>query len=169
MTIEIATEQSVLVELTAEDLQSLHLTYEQIGSAQSKTVKAWKTILQEIRQRTGRVYSDREVEIDMLPSRSGGCLMIVSLPHAMKTEFVDLCVLEDCDALTDYLSAARRFKALHRCKLYRLQNGCYAVQTDERENTNLLMREFGTYLRLTNQQFAAVSEQAECLKVFCGL
>ena len=170
MTIEIATERSVLVELSAEDLQILHLTYERIGVDKSETKAAWKTIVDEIRRSTGRTYSGTDVEIDMLPSRGGGCLMIVSSSNAWKTkpDSVQLCIFENADALLDYLSAQTAAGGIPKREVMRLDSGAFAVQVKPCKEEIARMREFGTIVKLSSCQLASVKERAIYLKILGG-
>lgn len=168
MIIEIATERSVLVELSAEDLKNMNLTYEEIGAENEETEAAWKTILHEIRLRTGRMYSGGEVEIDMLPSRSGGCLMIVSASTycSAKRQDAVLCLLENENALLDLLTAFQQCAEYSKLELLKMSSGDYAVLTGAEETLNLHLREFGTPMRLSKLQLASVREQTVSLKVF---
>ena len=170
MTIDIATERSVLVELTAEDLKKMNLTYEQIGVDQCGTENAWRKILREIKRYTGRMYSGSEVEIDMLPSKTGGCLLIVTSPFQKAEEMnsAALCFFEEEDDLLDFLSEFSRGDKDFSFELLRFKSGNFAVLLPFEKSDEHLFREFGNTVRLTGLQLNGLTEYAERLKVFCG-
>lgn len=170
MNIEIATAHSVLVELSADDLCAWGLSFDSMDweNARARNVLRW--ILCEIRAKTNCGFATQTTQVDLLPARNGGCLLIVSSADEEPAEQrADVCALENIDALLDCLAWLHTGKpGLNRSELFRREGVYFLIvfgADDERCNR---LREFGTLQRITPYQLELLREASVPLKVPCG-
>ena len=170
MEIEIATERSILVELSAAELHSLGLTYDRIGAENEQTKAALRSILCEIQNTTGRAFSWRHVEVDVLPSRGGGCLVIVS-DSPVKPNInarCDLCAFDNLDGLLDCVKALKSACVFSRVELLYEKEKWILLIYNASENDRRLIGEFGTLQKLTPFARASIRERFVLLEEFGG-
>ena len=71
-------EQKIKIMLTKDDLSSLHLTCETIDYDTTETRRAFWSILDEAKKRTGFDAAKEKVYVQLYPARNGGCEMYVT-------------------------------------------------------------------------------------------
>ena len=77
MKIDIATEKSILVELSKEDMSFYDITYEELDYSNIPTRKIIFEIIEQIKEETGKTFDFTDnLQIDVMPDSIGGCLII---------------------------------------------------------------------------------------------
>ena len=168
MKIEIATERSVLVECSAAELQAWNLTYETLEGKNTRAIAALQVVLARIQAQTGRSFPQRELEIDLLPSLDGGCLLILTDPDKEASDVGQAiaCVFESADALLDFLSFAEGSKAgTGGAELYR-NGGQYLLLWNKGGVRQSALGEFGAVHTLTPPSLAYLREHWSKSEVF---
>ena len=170
MNIEVVTERSVLVELSEAELSAWELSYETMNDHNEQAKAAFRTILCEIHRQTGRALLPQALEIDLLPSRGGGCLMIVSATGERQFQHGALvCTITSTDALLDFFATMQRFhKIAALIDGYKRRDAYDLIVGESAQETLLLLREFGTVWRADDVEIARIKETGERLKIFCG-
>ncbi len=80
MRIEAITRRKIIVELSAEDLSSLDITYEALDYASIETRRVIWIILDRVRETTGcDIDPSGQLLIDAMPRPSGGCILFFTL------------------------------------------------------------------------------------------
>ena len=108
MKIDLATEKSVLVELSGEDLNAFDLTFDALDYENEQTRRAVESIMRCVREETGRCFAPERLQIDVLPNRTGGCLMIFTDCSARSGSLS--AALFQTDSIDDLIDAARQLQ-----------------------------------------------------------
>ena len=139
MKIESRGEETVVVELTAEDMREMDITYEALDYRSVETRRVIWTILDRVKRSLGRSpETDGRLLIEAAPSEDGGCVLCFSGAPAdgkvkkrmiLKKEDEPL-VFQALDA-DAFLTARELLKEnvdrLRRWETYRLNGAYYAV------------------------------------------
>ena len=171
MNIEIVTERSVLVELTPAELSAWKLSYESLNEKNDQTSTAIRNSLGEIVRQTGRTLLPRPLEIDLLPSRAGGCLMIISQIDASRKKRQQslICTFTSVNALLDCLAACRCTDLSFTVdEGYRFGDTFGLIVNQYEASALPFLREFGKVWKADDYAIAQIREAGERLKVFCG-
>ena len=80
MRIEAITRRKIVVELSAEDMTALDITYEALDYASADTRRVIWVILDRVRESTGcDVDPSGRLLIDAMPRPAGGCILFITL------------------------------------------------------------------------------------------
>lgn len=165
MKIDLATERSVLVELSLEDLSAFDLTYDALDYKNEQTRRAVERIMECVREETGKSFAAERLQIDVLPNRTGGCLMILT-DCAARQQTPEPALFQS-DSINALIDAARVLKKQNlpamKSSLLRRGNTFSLLLDPASAQTVRLLSEFADYTRLNRAEIAAVSEYQQTL------
>ena len=89
MKIEAPQENKIVVELTAQDMAELHITYEEMDYGNVETRRVIWTILDRVRTVLQRdIDPSGKLMIESIPTRDGGCVLFFTVPKEDAGPFV---------------------------------------------------------------------------------
>jgi len=173
MKIDAIDENSILVELSKEDLLKSEVTYEQLDYANEETRRLVRLVLEKVRLETGRMISDgASLEVDVMPDSFGGCLMIFKEKERPKAEEKSSFAFFT-EEINDLIDLARRFKkentVLEKSELYRLEKTFVLFAAGLSSAQNVTVSEYLEPLNLTESKTLRIKEMGECLIKSCAL
>lgn len=169
MKINLLDEKSVLVELSEEDLSKNEMTYEQLDYSNHKTRAFVEKVLESVRAETGNnVFASRSLEVDVMPSSSGGCLMVFT--EAEPSGEANFFSAESMDAFLDFARALSSVKKTCRSNLFEGEDGRYFLELENPETAErTLALEFLEPVELSSFERRAFAEHAKCVLEGCAL
>lgn len=167
MIINLIDEKNVLVELSEEDLSKNEMTYEQLDYSNIKTKNFVRKVLESVRAETGNsVFASRSLEVDVMPSDSGGCLMVFTEtePENEPTSETNIFFAENIDDMLDFARVFSSLKKPCRSALFKGEDGRYFLLFKDHEKTNrTLALEFLEPLELSGLESEAFLEHTQCV------
>ena len=85
MTFETLNDNVMLIELSREEMEKLHITYESLNDSNEETQVALKTLLSKI-DTEKRLSKDEKVLVEAMPTENGGCFFILTFTYRNKIE-----------------------------------------------------------------------------------
>lgn len=140
MKVSHTSDETMIIELTKDELNSCFLTYEKINEDFSAVRKALTRIICETQRLSGEgiAVSDNSF-IDVLPDGEGGCLIVVSSPRE-QTEKICVYESDDIDLIMD-MSKALSLCERTQSSLYKA-GGTYRLVLEASEGTHRICHEF---------------------------
>lgn len=161
-----------IVGLTKTDMEQLDITYEAMDYSNIETRRVIWTILDRVRQHTGKdVDPSGNLVIEAAPDSTGGCFLMFTVPASQKhigaviSKSNSTCVFEfeNADNLLDMLAASHLEKENKRCftdgKKYRLE-----LPTEKAVYCRRIIEEYGKFIGKDCVTAAATHEHWKELK-----
>ncbi len=148
MTFETLNENVMLVELTYDEMEKLHITYETLNSNSEKTQEIIRGILKKINGEKRISYS-KNVVVEALPTEDGGCFFIFSFLPGERTRYRlkrnNLAVFK-AECLNDFLDFISVFKESlnQKCEAYEMGNRYYLFIPKMNDKLRAIAYEFGS-------------------------
>jgi len=187
MRIEAITRRKIVVELSAEDLDALDITYDALDYASVETRRVIWVILDRVRESTGcDIDPSGQLLIDAMPRPAGGCILFFtirggyaepfgacSLPERVLRKQEQLVVAFEfagADALLDCAAAYGRIqpqqdeseRLVSFCELYSSENeGRYRLLVCPARETSAVRQFFSEYAQFCGEDAFAVDHTRE--------
>ena len=130
MNYETLNKNVILVELTKEEMNRFHITYESLSNNNKHSEIAVKSILKEISQ--DKIKANDKILVEALPIDDGGCFFIFTFSerkhrYKLKKSSSDVFFYTDnINELLDCISSAQnRSQTQSPCRLFRMNNTFY--------------------------------------------
>ncbi len=154
MTFETLNDNVMLVELSGDEMEKLHITYESLNDSSEKTQIALKSLLHKI-DAEKRLSKGEKVVVEAMPMENGGCFFIFTFTYIKKKRYKvkknDVSLIFQTDNLNnllDFVSVAKKNTNIQQtCEAYKLKNSYYLFIPIENENLNHLVCEYGESLK----------------------
>lgn len=141
----------MLVELTKEEMNKFHITYESLESDNEQTKLVIKEILNEISQ--NQIKSNSKITVEALPTDSGGCFFIFtfsSKPHRYKVKKTYNYLLfktNNLNSLLDAISSIQKQSDKKTtCKIFQMNDDFYLHLSPKLQVFYPIFKEFGYLL-----------------------
>lgn len=150
MTFETLNDNVMLVELSGDEMEKLHITYDSLNDSSEKTQIALKSLLCRI-DAEKRLSKGEKVIVEAMPTENGGCFFIFTFTYSKKKRYKvkknDVSLIFQTDNLDDFLDfisvAKKNVNNQQTCEAYKLKNNYFLFVPDENELINRLVQEYG--------------------------
>ncbi len=150
MTFETLNDKVMLVELSKEEMEKLHITYESLNDGSEKTRIALKTLLSGISAEK-RLSKGEKVIVEAMPTENGGCFFIFTFTYNKKKRYKvkgnDVSFVfraENLDDFLDFISVAKKnVECQQTCRAYKLKHDYFLFVPDDNKILNHLATEYG--------------------------
>lgn len=150
MTFETLNDNVMLVELSGEEMEKLHITYDSLNDSSEKTQIALKSLLCRI-DADKRLSRGEKVIVEAMPTENGGCFFIFTFTYSKKKRYKvkrnDVPLVFQSDNLNDFLdfisALKKNIKQQQTCEAYKLKNDYFLFIPDENEKLYHLVEEYG--------------------------
>ena len=146
-------EKKLKIMLTPEDMREYEIDCESVDYGKTETRRAFWSILDEAKHRTGFDAASERVYIQLYPSKEGGCEMYVTkLGFTAPDESIDIAEQEDIGLayhfteLDPLLRVCRQLNSMKNCdnvEAYRAEDGYYLMLGGTPPDSLLFIGEFG--------------------------
>ncbi len=151
MIFETLNDNVLLVELTSDEMEKFHITYDSLNDNSEKTQVAIKSLLQRI-DINDRTQKGEKVVVEALPTEDGGCFFIFTFTKAVKKRYRvkknDASLIfkaSSLDNLLDFISNTKNTSnSSQKCKAYEMENSFYLFIPKKSDRLNAIADEFGT-------------------------
>lgn len=150
MTFETLNDNVMLVELSKEEMEKFHITYDSLNDGNEKTQIALRTLLSGF-DAEKRLSKGEKVIVEALPTENGGCFFIFTFTYNKKkrykvkrynTSFIFRA--DNVDDFLDFISTAKKnIEQKQTCQAYKLKNNYFLFIPDENERLNHFATEYG--------------------------
>ena len=153
-------------------MEQLDITYDSMDYSNIETRRVIWTILDRVRQRTGKdVDPSGNLMIEAAPDSSGGCMLMFTVPAAKKNtgtvisknSSTQLFEFDSSDSLLDFISVSDFGSTEHRLftdgKRYRIE-----LPTEKAIGSRRLLEEYGRFIGRDSLTAAATHEYWKELK-----
>jgi len=185
MRIEAITRRKIVVELSAEDLNDLDITYDALDYASVETRRVIWVILDRVRESTGcDIDPSGQLLIDAMPRPAGGCILFFTirggcaesfgacgLPErvlrkqeqlVVAFEFAGADALLDCAAAYSRIQQDESDRLVSFCELYsNADGGRYRLLVCPACETSAVRQFFSEYAQLCGEEAFAVDHTRE--------
>ena len=176
MKIDIATEKSILVELSKEDMSFYDITYEELDYSNIPTRKIIFEIIEQIKEETGKTFDFTDnLQIDVMPDSIGGCLIIFT-DCTENSKAVSVCspsaVFEtrEIDDLIDCARTIRKSKSsFPQCDLFENLGIYTLVVRNCSAGLKRIISEFASGREADEFEISRIAESQHCLAEINGL
>lgn len=155
---------SLKVELTAQELQQFHLTYEQLNYEDKRTKAMLKNILDGAAQITGFENGSGKLLIEVFPAPQNGCTVyftrLAGAAKRYRQKMPKIYTFESCEALMSAIETLPAPSGNTPSELYELE-GRYILILHETAKTRLL--EYATASNGTRFNLAYIREHGRLL------
>ena len=150
MTFETLNDNVMLIELSREEMEKFHITYESLNDGNEKTQIALKTLLSRA-DAPKRFSKGEKVIVEAMPTENGGCFFILTFTYNKKKRYKVkqyghsfIFRAENINDFLDFISTAKKnIVSQNACQAYKLKNNYYLyIPYDSRELSHLVM-EYG--------------------------
>lgn len=150
MTFETLNDNVMLVELSGDEMEKLHITYDSLNNDNEKTQVALKTLLSRFDSEK-RLSKGEKVVVEAMPTENGGCFFIFTFVYNKKKRYRvkrnDMSLVFHSDNLNDFLDfisvAKKNIRNEQLCEAYKLKNNYFLIVPQENEIINHLVQEYG--------------------------
>lgn len=150
MTFETLNENVMLVELSGDEMEKFHITYESLNNSSEKTQIALKSLLSRI-DTEKRLSKGEKVIVEAMPTENGGCFFIFTFTYSKKKRYRvkrnDVSLIFRTDNLDDFLDfisiAKKNIRHQQVCEAYKLKNNYFLFVPDKNEMLNRFVDEYG--------------------------
>ncbi len=167
MTFETLNDNVMLVELSGDEMEKLHITYESLNDSSEDTQIALKSLLCRI-DLEKRFSKGQRVVVEAMPTENGGCFFIFTITNKKRRYKVkrnDISLIFGADSLDDFLDfitvAKKNINMQQICEAYKLKNNYFLFIPKENEEINRLVSEYGE--RLKNISYEWLNEHCNSL------
>ncbi len=151
MTFETLNDNVLFVELSSDEMEKFHITYDSLNGNNEKTQFALRSLLQKI-DFESRMTKGEKVLVEALPTDKGGCFFIFTFIKVNKRRYkvkrnnASLILKTAClDDFLDFVSANHKGKNINQnCEVYQMENCFFLFIPKGNEKLNAAMSEFGT-------------------------
>lgn len=156
MRVEVLADDAIVVELTADDMKNLNITYEEMDYSKVETKRVIWTVLSRAGKSIGReINTSGRLLVEAMERETGGCLLFFSVEHGSvnkskkyllkKADYI-ACDFENADALLGCAARLSFSEFIVESKLYRA-DGRYRLLVRNRTTAAGLLKpclaEFG--------------------------
>ncbi len=177
MKIELLTDDSIIVELSADDMKNLNITYEEMDYSKIETKRVIWTILSRAGRTLGReINTSGRLLVEAMRRESGGCVLFFSVEQEKGTAKPKKYLVKksdyiacDFDNVTALVNCAERIKFSGftvESRLYRRDNKYRLLVRSQTLVTGLLkpcLSEFGFVSGEGALLYAHTSEHWQCI------
>ncbi len=157
MTFETLNDNVMLVELSGEEMEEFHITYESLNESNEKTQKALKSLLHKI-DTDNRISKGEKVLVEAMPTENGGCFFIFTFTQIVKRRYKvkrnnesSILKTDNLDNLLDFISIVNREKfSKQKCEIFRLDSTYFLFIPKANERINAVVCEYGENLKPVN-------------------
>lgn len=150
MTFEALNDNVMLVELSKEEMEKLHITYESLNDSNKNTQIALKTLLSGFDMKK-RLLKSEKVIVEAMPTENGGCFFILTFTYNNKKRYKVkryessfIFRAENVNDFLDFISTAKKNSDYQQiCQAYKLKNNYYLFIPEDNKRLNHLAMEFG--------------------------
>lgn len=150
MNFETLNDNVMLVELSKEEMEKFHITYDSLNDGSEKTQIALKRLLSGF-EAEKRLSKGEKVVVEAMPTEDGGCFFIFTFTYNKKkryrvkrnsTSFIFQA--ETLNDFLDYISVVKKNTSHEQiCEAFKLKNNYYLFIPDENESIIRFATEFG--------------------------
>lgn len=148
MNYESLNDNVMLVELSKEEMNQFHITYDSLDCDNELTEIAIRKILNEISQ--DKIKTNNKITVEALPTDDGGCFFIFTFsvkPHRYKVKKTDNDFFFKTDninsVLDTILSVQRRSDVKTPCKIFEMNNDFYLQLSPKHKRFYPIFKEYG--------------------------
>ena len=150
MTFETLNDNVMLVELSGEEMEKYHITYESLNESNEKTQKVLKNLLHKI-DTENRISKGEKVVVEAMPTENGGCFFIFTFTQIVKRRYKvkknnesSVFKTESIDNLLDFISIANKENfSKQKCEIFGFDNTYFLFIPKTNERINAIVCEFG--------------------------
>ena len=150
MNFETLNDNVMLIELSREEMEKLHITYESLNDGNEKTQIALKTLLSKI-DNEKRLSKGEKVIVEAMPTENGGCFFILTFTYSKKkrykvkkNESSFIFCADNINDFLDFISVVRKNTDYQQiCQAYKLKNNYFLFIPDDSRKLNHLVMEYG--------------------------
>ena len=160
MIFETLNDNVMLVELSGEEMEHFHITYDLLNNDNENVRFAIKNLLHKIDTKN-RLSKGEKVIVEAMPTENGGCFFIFTFTPASKRKYrlkrKDKFLIfstEKLDNLLDFISIIKTERVNQNCELFNMENEFFIVIPESNEKLMAIVSEYGeihsnvNYLRL---------------------
>ena len=156
MRVEVLADDAIVVELTADDMKNLNITYEEMDYSKVETKRVIWTVLSRAGKTIGReINTSGRLLVEAMQRETGGCLLFFSVEHGgtnrnrkyllKKSDYI-ACDFENADVLFCCAERLKFSELIVESKLYRSDGRYRLIVRSRTTGTGLLkpcLAEFG--------------------------
>ncbi len=151
MILETLNDNIMLVELTSDEMEKFHITYDSLSDSNESTQVAIKNLLQRV-DVDNRISKGERVVVEALPTENGGCFFIFTFTKPPKKRYKvkknDTSLIFKAECLNDFLDFISTAKSNvisdQKCHAYEMKNCFYLFIPKTNDRINAVVSEFGT-------------------------
>ncbi len=160
MTFETLNDNVMLVELSGDEMEKFHITYDSLNDGSEKTQVALKSLLCKM-DAGERLSRGEKVIVEAMPTENGGCFFIFTFTYAEKRRYKvkrnNIPLIFQTDNLDDFLDfvtvVRKNVKVQQICQAYKLKNNYFLFIPKENEIINRLVQEYGENTKSINREW----------------
>lgn len=161
MIFETLSDNVMLVELSGEEMEKLHITYDLLNNDNKEVKIAIKSLLHKI-DAENRFLKGEKVIVEAMPTENGGCFFIFTFTPISKKKYKlkkkDTSFIfraENLNNLLDFISAIKKVHGSNqKCEIFNMENEFFMVVPESSEKLLAVVSEYGdiysniNYMRL---------------------
>ena len=159
MTFEALNDNVMLVELSGDEMEKFHITYDSLNGNNEITQSALKSLLQKI-DVENRISKGERVLVEALPTDNGGCFFIFTFTRINKRRYRvkrnDISLIFQANCLNDFLdfvsTTKKGMKINQNCQAYQIDSNYFLFIPKGSDRLNAVVREFGTVSENTDYE-----------------
>ncbi len=163
MIFETLNDNVVLVELSGEEMEKFHITYDLLDNKNEKMEIAIKSLIHEIDVEK-RLSKGEKVIVEAMPTEEGGCFFIFTFTRTTKKKYklkrkesFLIFQVNNVDDLLDFISAITKANRNDcKCEIFNMENEYFMVISDYDEKIKAVVCEYGDIY--TNINYARLKE-----------
>lgn len=140
----------MLLELSGDEMQKFHITYDILNCNNEKTKNLLKTLLQSI-DAENRLMKGEKVLIEALPTEDGGCFFILTFSHRRKTVYrikrnntSAIFHAENLNDMLDFVSAVKKKGVTgQNFEAFTMENKYFLYIPESSKKLSTIMCEYG--------------------------
>lgn len=157
MNYESLNDNVMLVELSKEEMNRFHITYDSLNCDSKLTELAVRNILKEISQ--DKVNANNKITVEALPIDDGGCFFIFTFSvkthrYKVKNSNTDLYFkTNNIDSLLDTISSVKNYSdSKIPCKIFEMNNDFYIEISPNHKRFYPIFKEYGSVLNSISKE-----------------
>ncbi len=159
MIFETLNDNVMLIELTGDEMEKFHITYDTLNDSNENTQNALKRLLQKV-DADNRVSKGESVVVEALPTDNGGCFFIFTFTKPVKKRYRvkknDFSLIFKAECLNDFLdfisTAKNSMNIAEKCHAYEMENSYYLFIPKTDSRISAVVSEFGIISRNTDYE-----------------
>lgn len=156
MIFETLNDNVMLVELSGEEMERFHITYELLNNDNVNVQFAIKNLLHKIDAKN-RLSKGEKVIVEAMPTENGGCFFIFTFTPVCKRKYrlkrkekSLIFSTEKLDDLLDFISTMKMERINQKCELFNMEDEFFMVIPESNEKLIATVSEFGEIYSNTN-------------------